>query len=135
MGPRASNGANGNEVHITCGPRLLRWAMWPMGLLFIYVHWIWYKMLCLWSVTDLKKNPTRIKRLPVICDLFSEVPWRLLIQVWLYLSCSIPNFQMLVNLAPVYPSPIFKCQSIQPKLIWAPCFLFYLWFKIHLYFI
>jgi hypothetical protein len=34
MGPR---GSNGNEMHIIFlhGPRLLRWAMWPLGLLFI----------------------------------------------------------------------------------------------------
>jgi hypothetical protein len=34
--PRGSNGANGNEMHIifVYGPRLLRLAMWPMGLLF-----------------------------------------------------------------------------------------------------
>jgi hypothetical protein len=33
MGPR---GSNGNEMHIIFlhGPRLLRWAMWPLGLLF-----------------------------------------------------------------------------------------------------
>jgi hypothetical protein len=35
MGPR---GSNGNEMHIIFlhGPRLLRWAMWPMGLLFAH---------------------------------------------------------------------------------------------------
>jgi hypothetical protein len=47
MGPWVLNGTNGNEMHIIFlrGPRLLRWAMWPMGLLFTK----------LWPLHELKK--------------------------------------------------------------------------------
>jgi hypothetical protein len=35
MDPRGSNGGNEMHIIILYGPRLLRWAMWPMGLLLI----------------------------------------------------------------------------------------------------
>jgi hypothetical protein len=34
MGPRGSNGGNDMHIIFLYGPRLLRWAMWPMELLF-----------------------------------------------------------------------------------------------------
>jgi hypothetical protein len=45
-GPPGSNGENGNEMHIIFlyRPSLLRWTMWPTGLLFFLTK-LWYKQL------------------------------------------------------------------------------------------
>jgi hypothetical protein len=60
-GPLRSNGANGNEMQIIFlhGPRLLRWAMWPIGLLFVCLKMKWCKQVF--------PDP-----LPIVCDLITD---------------------------------------------------------------
>jgi hypothetical protein len=56
MAAWGSNGSNGNEMHIIFlyRLRLRRWAMWPMGLLFVNVTFIYINYMYLYYITNLK---------------------------------------------------------------------------------
>jgi hypothetical protein len=117
MGPRGSNGANEKEMHIIFlfEPRLLRWAMWPMGLLFPIETrlQIVYPLWPLWIIIVVNLNLHYVRKLsrkPVLS-------WQRKIFKWLH-SFFFSFFFVYLWLFPFEEEPVLylnKLEFASPK--------------------